>query len=76
MLDRDGVRKWLLKRQGLLEEALKEYGKRGPKTMSQEEVVTWLGFKAQWGLIDEMLREVNEDARKEYVKEKKEEQNE
>jgi len=65
------IRQWLTKRQGLIEEALRAFGTRKPDSMSQEEVVTWLGFKAQWGLIEEMMKEIIDAERKAYVKDRK-----
>jgi len=57
-MDSKEVRVWLTKRQGHLEEALRDFGKKPPKSMSQEEVVTWLKFRAQQALIVELLNEV------------------
>ena len=49
--------KFLTKRQGLIEEALREFGTKPPKSMTQEEVITWLKFRAQLSLIIELVDE-------------------
>ena len=51
--------KYLQEREGHIEEGLRDYGERPPKSLSQEEVVIWLGWKAQLGLIREILNEVD-----------------
>ena len=71
MDDITNIRQWLTKRQGLIEEALRAFGTRKPDSMSREEVVTWLGFKAQWGLIDEMIKEIVTAERKRFTEERK-----
>ena len=49
--------KFLTKRQGLIEEALRDFGNKPPKSMTQEEVILWLKFRAQLALILELVDE-------------------
>ncbi len=58
-MDHISLGKFLNERQGNIEEALREFGKAKPKSMSQEEVITWLKFRAQLALIVELLDEYN-----------------
>ena len=58
------VVRWLTERQGNIEEALRQWGNADPKSMAQEDVITWLKFRAQLSLIIEML----EEARKGNIK--------
>jgi len=53
------VVRWLTERQGNIEEALRRWGDAEPKSMSKEEVITWLKFRAQLALIIEMLDEAH-----------------
>jgi len=52
--------KYITEREGMIEEALRELGDRPPKSLSKEEVITWLGFKAQLGLIREISKEIRD----------------
>jgi len=56
-MEHTSLGKFLTLRQGNIEEALREFGKKEPKSMTQEEVITWLKFRAQLALIVELVDE-------------------
>ncbi len=70
------IKSLVQKRKSLIEDGLTGFGGRQQSSLSQEEVVTWLGYKAQWNLLNEILKEIIDSENKDYIEKRKAEENE
>jgi hypothetical protein len=52
------LKKLLTKRQGELEESLKQYGGKKTEDLTKEDVFAWMKWKAQWELVTELIATV------------------